>query len=280
MALIRYPGSKAKIASQIVAKFPSYMAGELFHAGDPPEYREPFFGAGAVGFECLQGISRKCRVRLNDIDPHMQALWMTVAFNPWELCNLIDKVKPSANLFYELKEEDGRSDLPMAEKAVRKLALHRLSYSGLGAMSGGPLGGKDQSSEYNVDCRWNPPTMKAEIRKLHRCLARFEDLEISSEDCGKLIDNAGERCCIYLDPPYYEKGPQLYRYSMDEEDHRVLAIKLRSCRADWVLSYDDHPEIRRLYSWARIEPITFTYVMARAKGATRPKNQEVIITPQ
>lgn len=279
MALIRYPGSKAKIAHQIVARFPADMAGELFHDRDPIEYREPFFGAGAVGFECLDRVSAKCKVWINDIDPHMQALWMSVAFNPWELCERIDKINPSAKLFYTLKEEDGRADLPMAEMAVRKLALHRLSYSGLGAMSGGPLGGRNQSSEYNVDCRWNPSSMKKEIRILHRLLSRFDDIQITSVDCGKLVDGAPERCFIYLDPPYYEKGPQLYRYSMDEEDHRVLSMRLRNCRAQWVLSYDDHPEIRRLYSWARIEPIEFTYVMARATTATRPKNREVVITP-
>jgi site-specific DNA-adenine methylase len=146
MALIRYPGSKAKIAPELLRRFPADMLGPLFHDGDPVEYREPFFGAGAVGFEALSWISGKCSVWINDIDPSMRALWMAVAWNPWELCQRIDALKPSPQLFYELKEEDGRTDLPTSEMAVRKLALHRLSYSGLGVMSGGPLGGKNSTA--------------------------------------------------------------------------------------------------------------------------------------
>ena len=120
------------------------------------------------------------------------------------------------------------------------------------------------------------------MQKLHARLARFGDnLQITDTDCGDLIVGSPERCCIYLDPPYYEKGPQLYRYSMDEEDHRVLAMQLRECKAQWILSYDDHQEIRRLYSWARIESVdsNYSYTMAVARSVTRRKNSEIVITP-
>lgn len=279
MPLIRYPGSKAKLVKAILNWFPQETLGRLFNAQDDYEYREPFFGAGAIGFKLLERLPPHCAVWLNDKDPSMHALWLAVAENPWELCRRIDGIKPTAELFYKFKAEDGRTDLPTYEIAVRKLALHRLSYSGLGYMSGGPLGGKNQSSEYNVDCRWNPQTMKAEVAKLRQRLIQFENRQITCLDFSKLIDDAPAKCFIYLDPPYYEKGPQLYRYSMDEEDHHLLAVLLRSCKADWVLSYDDHPEIRRLYSWATITPVEIRYTMARAMKASRPKNQEVVIRP-
>jgi len=38
----------------------------------------------------------------------------------------------------------------------KKLAIHQISYSGLGTKSGGPLGGKSQESIYKIDCRWSP----------------------------------------------------------------------------------------------------------------------------
>ena len=280
MALIRYPGSKAKLAKQIMRQFPCEIAGPLFQQTRRIDYREPFFGAGAVGFQVLESLPGHCEIWLNDKDPGMHALWSAVAWNPWELCERISAIEPSAALFYRLKEEDGRRDLPTSEMAVRKLALHRLSYSGLGYMSGGPLGGRNQSSEYNVDCRWNPETMRGEIAKLHASMKRFGGLQITNLDFAKVIEDATEDSFVYLDPPYYEKGPQLYRYSMDEEDHHLLAVLLRKSPANWVLSYDDHPEIRRLYSWAQIKPITIRYVMGYVSAETRPKNQEVLILPQ
>lgn len=279
MALIRYPGSKAKLAKAIRNKFPAEVWGAVFQDGDPWEYREPFFGAGAIGFDFLRRLDYRAKVTLNDRDPGIAALWQTVAWDPWTLCKRIDATKPTPELFYELKEEDGRSDLPRYEIAVRKLTLHRLSFSGLGYMSGGPLGGKDQSSAYNVDCRWNPEVMKQEINKLHKLLKRFSDLNITNTDFRTALQGVGDRCFVYLDPPYYEKGPQLYKHSMDHEDHVVLAMKVRNLPGAWALSYDDHPEIRRLYSWATIAPIEFKYTMARAKDSSRPKNQEVVITP-
>lgn len=278
MALIRYPGSKAKLAKQIRNCFPAEVWGAVFHGGSPWEYREPFFGAGAIGFDVLRHLDYRATVRLNDIDPGMACLWQTVAFDPWTLCQRIDALKPTPDLFYQLKEEDGRRDLPRYEIAVRKLALHRLSFSGLGFMSGGPLGGRNQSSEYNVDCRWNPQTMKVEIKRLHKLLTRFADLEVQNLDFRKALSGSHDRCFAYLDPPYYEKGPQLYRYSMDHEDHVVLAMLLRDFRGLWALSYDDHPEIRKLYGWARIEPVEFKYSMARVRTDSRPKNREIVIT--
>ena len=280
MALIRYPGSKAKLITAIMRWFPPDVYGRMFNQSVSYEYREPFFGAGAVGFELLKRLPSRCAVWLNDKDTSMAALWRAVAEQPKELCDLINAVEPSAELFYRLKDEDGRTDLPLCSIAVRKLALHRLSYSGLGYMSGGPLGGREQSSEYNVDCRWNPETMRAEVNRLHKLLRQFDDVRITSLDFSELVSDAPTDCFTYMDPPYYEKGPQLYRYSMDQEDHAVLAMLLRKCRSEWVLSYDDHPEVRRLYSWAEIKPIEIRYVMAKAQGLTRPKNHEVVITPK
>jgi DNA adenine methylase len=53
---------------------------------------------------------------------------------------------------------------------------------------------------------------------------------------------------VYLDPPYYKKGPQLYLNASSHEDHERLASYLRRIRRfSWVASYDNVPEIRRMY---------------------------------
>lgn len=281
MALIRYPGSKAKLVPELMKWFPGKTRGELFNSPEAFEYREPFFGAGATGFAALERLPSHCTVWLNDKDPSIYSLWLAVESAPARMHELIDALRPTPELFYKFKEEDGRMDLPLPEIAVRKLALHRLSYSGLGYMSGGPLGGKQQSSQYNVDCRWNPQTIKSEVTRLSRLLRKFrEPVRITCVDFTKLISGAPENSFIYLDPPYYDKGPQLYRYAMDGEDHALLALLLRDCRADWVLSYDDHEEIRRLYRWASIREISVKYTMGIAGAPMRPKNQEVVISPR
>lgn len=281
--LIRYPGSKAKLAKELFQMFPPELH-SLWSQSLGFEYREPFFGAGAVGFDVLQMISHSCTAWLNDADPGMVALWRSVQTNPQRLCDMIHTFKPSAEKFYEYKEQDDAEIADEVERGFVKLALHRLSFSGLGYRAGGPIGGAtQQSSKYNVSCRWNPERMISDVVSLHKRMKRFRGrVRITCGDFMPLIADAPKGSFIYLDPPYYDKGPQLYKFSMTHDDHVRLANALRECKATWVLSYDDHDAIRELYSWAKFIELkafkTMKYTMATQRGGERPKNKEVAIT--
>jgi len=279
-SLIRYPGSKDKISKRIIAEFPVSVAVSLFQRRGL-EYREPFFGSGAVGCDVLNTLPRTSSVWLNDRDYWIVCLWNTIRDQPRELIQEIERLQPSPDGFYKLKGQDGNKECDPILAAASKLALHQWSFSGLGAMAGGPIGGRKQSSEYNVDCRWNVTRLKAAIAERHELFRGFPRVNVTARDFADLIDGAPVTSFIYADPPYYEKGPELYKYSMTDDDHRRLAASLRSCRADWVLSYDDHPFVRDLYeSWADIKSVELTYTTAIAKDGVRRKNSEIIITPR
>ena len=65
---------------------------------------------------------------------------------------------------------------------------------------------------------------------------------------------------FYLDPPYVKAGPHLYQVAFTQADHERLAKRLRSEKRPWLLSYDDHPLIHRLYGgWSRIEEVQVGY---------------------
>ena len=110
-------------------------------------------------------------------------------------------------------------------------------------------------------------------------MKRFAELRITCGDFRDAIETAHENCFLYLDPPYFEKGNQLYKFSMSREDHEDLATRLRATPARWVLSYDDHPVIRQLYDWATIHEISVTYSNAVCRTEKRPKNREIVIVP-
>lgn len=285
MSVIRYPGSKAKLVTPIWTAFPDAVKHELWSNNLRWEYREPFFGAGAIGIQVLERLSRQVDVWLNDIDYGMVCLWRSVYQNSESgpLAKMIDEFTPTAEAFYRFKAEDGRRDLPEHEVGFRKLALHRMSFSGLGYMAGGPLGGKDQeNARYKVNCRWNPGAIKADIARVRAVFRRgFHSFQFTCLDFAEVIRDAPPDCFVYCDPPYYRKGPELYRHSMSELDHRRLAELLRETKARWALSYDDAPTIRRLYHWAEVTPLEIKYTTARvAPGVTeRPKNREILITP-
>ena len=280
MTLIRYPGSKAKLYRPLNELMPSSVTRPLWACG-ACEYREPFFGAGAVGFRILKDLHHKCSVWLNDIDEEMSCLWLAVRDEPQELIELVRSFTPTIEAFYDFKERDGECLDGVAPRGFRKLALHRMSISGFGAKSGGPIGGKEQlGKQYQVGCRWTPDTIASEIARLSNRMSYFAGLKITHGDFAPLVIDAPAHAFIYCDPPYYEKGHQLYKYAMSQADHERLAEALRAVKCQWVLSYDDHQEIRRLYSWATIKTLPATYSNAVAKPKSqRPVRMEVAITP-
>lgn len=278
MALIRYPGSKEKLVKQILSRCPAAMLLPLWADAMGWEYREPFFGCGAIGFKILQALPLRSRVWLNDIDYWLICLWQTVLRAPQELCEKVHAFSPTLEAFYAWKESDGAKDIDPVEAGFRKLALHQMSYSGLGAMSGGPLGGKDQeNAKYRVDCRWKPERLQTKIWELHSILSRFPHLRFTCTSYELLFNYVPKQAFIYLDPPYVDKGSVLYKHAMDEASHRTLASIARQIPCAWVLSYDDAPLVRELYEpWATIEPVHCTYTVGFARSE-RPKNQEILI---
>ena len=51
-----------------------------------------------------------------------------------------------------------------------------------------------------------------------------------------------------IDPPYYNKGSSLYTSFYRSSDHASLSSAIMELDRPWLVTYDDTPEIRRLYS--------------------------------
>jgi len=279
MTLIRYPGSKRKLADEIISRFPDKMKIEIWMNPSEWEYREPFFGSGSFGFQVLKHLPKQSKVWINDLDYGLYCLWRSVCERPRELTKKNKAFTPTADAFFQFKSEDGRKDIDEVEAGFRKLALHQMSVSGFGFMSGGPLGGKDQdNAKYPVNSRWNADRLQRSIATCHLTLKRFREIKISHVDFEQMTQDVSNKCFIYFDPPYVAKGHMLYQQSMSIDDHRRLARQIKNLPCDWVLSYDDHAEVRKLYGgWTNIETVLITYSTA-THAEVRPKNQEIVIS--
>jgi DNA adenine methylase len=279
--LIRYPGSKAKLFEPISAAMPEAMTLGLWSSVHAWEYREPFFGSGAIGFRIMPALSERCHVWLNDKDYWLVCLWKAVKEAPQELCRMVRGFKPSAESFLEFKAQDGATNVDPLVAGFRKLAIHQMSVSGFGVMSGTCLGGKNQdNAKYPVGCRWNPIRLSEHIENRHRQMSRFgRRMKITCRDFSELMRDCSAECFVYLDPPYVEKGCMLYKHGMDEAEHRRLAECVRKLPCPWLLSYDDHPLVRSLYAGMDVTEIELTYTNATNARVKRPKNKEILIAP-
>jgi len=78
---------------------------------------------------------------------------------------------------------------------------------------------------------------------------------------------------FYIDPPYY-KAPY-YQHNLKLEDYREMAEILDGIKAKFILSINDHPEMRDIFKSFRIKPVTLKYTVAKAEQKT---GRELIIT--
>ena len=257
MNLFRYPGGKSKIIDTILDRLESLSR-------TSSGYIEPFFGGGSVGVEVIKRLKFD-RYIFNDLDAGIISIWFYVLHQPESLINFVRNYKPTPSDFYLFRDFLLRNQTMSFDAATMKLAIHQMSFSGLGVKSGGPLGGKTQDSKYKVDCRWNPSALEKRILKFHSLMASRENISCYNQNYLNLISNIKSPSTIYLDPPYYIKGNELYQKGFSELDHKELSEFLKTTNHSWLLSYDDCPEIRELYKWAKIEEISLNYSIKTAR---------------
>lgn len=289
MSFFRYPGGKSKLRNQIACKL------NQIAINDNIEYREPFFGGGSIGVLVLEERIDLKKIWINDFDLGISSLWSTLIKQPDLLKNRVENFIPSVEMFYDYKIELTEkpppilnSDTEIADFGFKKLAIHQISYSGLGTKSGGPLGGREQKSNYKIDCRWSPKYICKKIDILHQLFSKFSlrNSCCTNLDFSELINDNTCDAIIYLDPPYFIKGNDLYQHGFTENDHSRLADYLKKTKHRWVLSYDDCPEVRQYYDWANIEEIdgvnyTITAIKDKQTGERKSRSKlELIISPK
>jgi DNA adenine methylase len=142
-------------------------------------------------------------------------------------------------------------------------------------MNAGPVGGVRQEGKWKLNARFNKP----ELRRRCERVAEYRDrVHVSGNDGIDFIKSLNaESVFFFIDPPYFEKGQTLYLDALDERYHLALSVQLKTMSdAAWVLTYDDCPEIRRLYrGWAAIRPFSLRYA-----ASERRSGKEVLVTPK
>lgn len=202
---------------QVLEQFPE--------PGTYDRYIEVFGGAAWVLF----ARDRHAKMEVyNDVNGQLVNLFRVVKYHPEALQKELDWILMSREQFFDaIQEVRGLTDI---QRAARFFVAVKESY-GIGCRSFGV----------------RPKDLQKAVDVLRLASERLRHVVIEHADFGQLLktyDRPG--ALFYLDPPYYE-AEKYYPDRFQPEDHIRLREALGGIKGRFILSYNDCPEIRKLY---------------------------------
>lgn len=255
---LRYPGGKGLLYSRLRT---------IIRENDltSSTYIEPYAGGAGAALALL--VSGQVRsIAINDLDPAVFAFWNAVVNRPTEFTKLLNTVELSVDEW-----ERQRSTYLTAERddyltlGFATFYLNRTNRSGV--LNGGPIGGKDQTGNYKIDARFNRDGLAERIRLI---ALHADRITVTNDDGLDVIRRYADddHAFIYADPPYFEKAGSLYLNAFQKADHENLAKCLIDVkRAQWILTYDDVPQVETLYAELRRRLFALNYSAHRVTKA-------------
>ena len=235
---LRYPGGK-----NCIFPFVSSLIAENGLVGC--NYVEPYAGGAGLALRLLfEEFAEK--IVINDLDPLVYAFWTVCVDQPDRLIKWIEKTQVSVSTWKDCKEiircGNPKTDF---ELATSFFFLNRTNMSGV--LSGGIIGGLNQTGTYKIDARFNKTELIKKIEKIARFSGRIQVTNLDGVDLIERYKSRTDENFIYLDPPYFEKGSNLYLNAFKTADHEKLAAYVSTLSMPWILSYDNHSYIKDLY---------------------------------
>ena len=248
---LRYPGGKLKVVEYVK---------RLLETNDlcGGTYIEPYAGGASVALSLL--FSKYAgRIKINDIDRSIYAFWYSVLNNTDEFCRLIADTPVNMDTWQAQRTVQIRKqDVELLELGFSTFFLNRTNRSGI--LSGGVIGGKEQTGNFKIDARYNKKDL---IERIEHIAGYADLIDLTSMDAVELIKRykriPAAKTLVYLDPPYYVKGRDLYLNYYNDDDHKAIAETIKKYKGKWIISYDAVPFISNLYQDFRQKEYYLSY---------------------
>jgi DNA adenine methylase len=258
---LRYPGGKSRLSG--------FVREVLRKNGlEGGAYAEAFAGGAGIAWSLLLDGS-VTSVHLNDYDPAIYAFWRAVRDQTEDLCRLITDTQVRMSMWNRQRVVILEpSEYSQLELGFATFFLNRTNRSGV--VRGGVIGGKRQAGKWKLGCRYN---RKGLIRRIQNIASHRASIYLYHMEARRFIQNVlpglDRRTLVFLDPPYYGRGQDLYMDLYSKADHRELAKDIiQTISQPWIVSYDDEPSISRYYAGMKRQKYGLSYsVAARYVGS-------------
>ena len=257
---LRYPGGKSRAVEKIANLIPPF-----------DEFREPFVGGGSV-FIYLKQLFPHKEFWINDKYSALSIFWKVLQKDSEKLIQQVWKWKnefSDGKLLQKFLREN-KETFNEIEQAAAFFVFNRITFSGTTEAGG--------FSEQAFRLRFTDSS----IERLERTSPIMKDVKITDFDYEEVVNSTGENVFLFLDPPYfsatssalYGKNGHLHK----SFDHTRFAEMMKKCSHKWLLTYDDSPFIRELFSFANIADWSLMYGMRNQTPNSKQLGKELFIS--
>ena len=234
---LAYIGGKSKLSKQIISLIPDHKI-----------YCEVFSGAAWVFFR-----KEPSRVEvINDLDSELVAFYRVVQNHLEEFLRQFKWLLTSREWFQDWKNQLDAGGLTDIQKAARYYYVQRLAF-----------GGKVKGRSYGVEVDGRAPRInllriEEEMSAIH---LRLSQVRIENLPWQKLIAKYDRpEIFFYCDPPYYLCPDYKHNFVLD--DFVEIADALKDIKGKFMLSINDHPDIRDVFRAFQRKSVSLLYTVS------------------
>jgi DNA adenine methylase len=236
---LSYLGGKNRIAQKIIPLIPEHTT-----------YIEPFCGGAQVFFH-----KHPSRVEiLNDLDEEVFNFFRVCQLHEHELVRYLQFCTASRRWFELFQKQDPKT-LSDIQRAARFFYLQKTCYGGLIRRQHFKIGVEHGSN-------YNPHRIPMVLHLAHERLLNVQLECLPYQEILRKYDRPF--VFFYLDPPYF--GLPHYKFNFTDKDYIELAGLLKNLKGRFLLSLNDRPEVRKIFSCFEIRDLRFAYSSQRKAG--------------
>jgi len=235
-SIFPYIGGKHRVAKKLINLFPVHQC-----------YVEVFAGAANVLFAKQPGGVEV----INDVNGDLVNIFRVIRYHPDEFAKEIVCITHSRQEFMDYHAQPGLTDVQRAARYWFKL---RATFGGTA-----PAGCKNfsfgTSRQAMVRCAATDTVLQAHLR--------LDGVFIENDDFEKVINRYDRHYTLFFcDPPYWQGAD--YGVPFEWPDHERLARTLRGIKGKFLLTINDHPDIRKLYKGLHSRKVPMRYSVRRS----------------
>ena len=228
----RYPGGKTWLIP-VIRKWLRAFAYPV------KELIEPFAGGGVVSLTAVfENLAETAT--MVELDEDIASVWRTIlnGQGAWLGNQISNFAMTHENVADRLANYPGCS---LREHAFITILRNRINRGGILAPGAGVV--KTGENGKGLLSRWYPDTLRKRILSIVQMKNRFRFIQ--GDGIPVIRDNLrSQNIVFFVDPPYTVAGRRLYKYS--NIDHRSLFALTARSAGDFLMTYDDAPEIRTM----------------------------------